>query len=50
MHEDGDGTLSSNLGVTSIYPESQVPCYQLKPEDKIIPKAKPATVKTLKET
>ena len=40
MHEDGDGTLASILAATSIYPESHVPCYQWKPNYKIITKAK----------
>ena len=40
MHEDGYGTLASILAATSIYPESHVPCYQWKPNYKIITKAK----------
>ena len=50
MHEDGDGTLSSILAVTSMYTEYHVPCCKRKFESKILAKAKGATVKSLKET
>ena len=49
MHEDGDGTLSSILAVTSMYTKYHVPCCQRKFESKILAKAKGATVKSLKE-
>ena len=50
MHEDGDGTCSSILAVTSMYTEYHVPCCQRKLESKIIAKAKGATVKSLKDS
>ena len=48
MHEDGDGTLSSILAVTSMYTKYHVPCCQRKFESKILAKVKGATVKSLK--
>ena len=45
-----DVTLSSVLAVKSRYPKSYVPCYQWKPDDTTISKARSTKVKSLKKT
>ena len=42
-----DGTLSSILAVKTMYPESDCPCFQWKPDDKLLEASKKATTKAI---